>query len=61
MDIKPIDKTIKELLKSGRQFVIPRFQRDYSWDKKHYEEFLNDILNGLRVSVRNMGHTRFGG
>lgn len=44
MDIKPIDKTIKELLKSGRQFVIPRFQRDYSWDKKHYEEFLNDIL-----------------
>ena len=31
MNIKPQDKTIKELLLSGRQFVIPRFQREYSW------------------------------
>lgn len=30
VNIKPEDKTIKELLVSGRQFVIPRFQREYS-------------------------------
>lgn len=47
MNIKPTDKTIKALLKSGRQFMIPRFQRDYSWEKKNCEEFLDDILNGL--------------
>ena len=39
MNIKPQDKTIKELLLSGRQFIIPRFQREYSWDKKNYKEF----------------------
>ena len=44
MNIKPIDKTIKELLGSGKQFSIPRFQREYSWDKKNYQEFLDDIL-----------------
>lgn len=59
MDIKPIDKTIKELLKSGRQFVIPRFQRDYSWDKKHYEEFLNDIISGLRYSDSSVSTTPY--
>ncbi len=32
MDIKPYDKTIRDLLGSKRQFIIPRFQREYSWD-----------------------------
>ncbi len=50
MNIKPQDKTIKELLLSGRQFVIPRFQREYSWDKKNYKEFLDDMLNCLFIN-----------
>lgn len=49
MDIKPQDKTIKELLLSGRQFIIPRFQREYSWDKKNNKEFLEDMLNCLII------------
>lgn len=48
MNIKPADKTIKALLKSGRQFMIPRFQRDYSWEKKNCEEFLDDIIKCLK-------------
>lgn len=34
MNIKPYDKTIREVLVSGRQFLIPRFQREYSWERK---------------------------
>lgn len=47
MDIKPYDKTIRDLLGSKRQFIIPRFQREYSWDKKNYQEFLEDMINNL--------------
>ena len=50
MNIKPYDKTIREVLVSGRQFLIPRFQREYSWDKKNYKEFLEDMLNCLHIS-----------
>jgi len=50
MNIKPQDKTIKELLLSGRQFIIPRFQREYSWDKKNYKEFLDDMLDCLLIN-----------
>lgn len=50
MNIKPQDKTIKELLLSGRQFIIPRFQREYSWDKKNYKEFLDDMINCLIIN-----------
>ena len=50
MDFKPDEKTIKDLLVSGHQFEIPRFQRAYSWEKRHYAEFLRDIISNLKVS-----------
>lgn len=50
MNIKPVDKTIKELLLSEHQFIIPRFQREYSWEKKHYKEFLCDMLDCLVIN-----------
>lgn len=49
MNIKPKDKSIKSLLISGSQFSIPRFQRDYSWDKKNYQEFIDDMLDCLEL------------
>lgn len=50
MNIKPYDKTIRDLLGSKRQFYIPRFQREYSWEKKNYQEFFEDMLNNLILS-----------
>lgn len=49
MDFKPSDKTIKDLLVSGHQFMIPRFQRAYSWERRHYSEFLRDIVGNLQI------------
>lgn len=59
MNIKPADKTIKALLKSGRQFMIPRFQRDYSWEKKNCEEFLDDIIKCLRCKDGKLETTSY--
>lgn len=59
MNIKPQDKTIKELLLSEHQFVIPRFQREYSWDKKNYKEFLEDMLDCLIVSNGNITNNQY--
>lgn len=50
MNFKPDEKNIRSLLKSGCQFVIPRFQREYSWDKKNYQEFFEDMINNLAAS-----------
>lgn len=50
MDFKPVDKTIKDLLISGHPFEIPRFQRAYSWEKRHYAEFLQDITSNLKIA-----------
>ena len=54
MNFKPDEKNIRSLLKSSCQFVIPRFQREYSWDKKNYKEFFEDMINNLVVVEGNI-------
>lgn len=59
MDIKPYDKTIRDLLGSKRQFIIPRFQREYSWDKKNYQEFLDDMIGNLIINNRKISSSQY--
>lgn len=49
MEIKPKDRPIREVLKSKKAFEIPRFQREYSWEKKHYQEFFEDIISNTTI------------
>ena len=41
-------------MKSSCQFIIPRFQREYSWDKKNYQEFFEDMIDNLVVDKGNI-------
>lgn len=43
MNISSIDKTIRAVLKSS-YYRIPRFQRPYSWEREHIEDFWNDAI-----------------
>jgi hypothetical protein len=36
-------KTIRDILQTGNQYVIPLFQRYYSWEKEHWERLRLDI------------------
>ncbi len=49
MNIKSYDKTIKEILTADKQYTIPRFQREYSWEKSNYKEFIEDMINCLTI------------
>lgn len=59
MNIKPKDESVKSLLISGCQFSIPRFQREYSWDKKNYQEFLEDMVNCLIIKDNKLESTSY--
>lgn len=59
MNIKTYDKTIKDLFISGHLFEIPRFQREYSWDKKNYEEFFLDMLNNLTLKDGQLNNSSY--
>lgn len=38
--------TVGELLRSNEQFLIPRFQRNYSWSSEKVETLWNDLIEG---------------
>lgn len=59
MNIKPYDKTIRDLLQSKRQFVIPRFQREYSWGKKYTKEFLEDMIENLIIKDGKISYNQY--
>lgn len=59
MNILPSSKTISQLLSSRCQFSIPRFQREYSWEKRNYQEFFEDIVKGLKIENGKMIDTPY--
>lgn len=47
MDFQASSETIKNLLINSRVYVIPRFQRQYSWNKNNNEELLEDLISQI--------------
>ena len=43
MKITCIDKEVRKVFETG-YYVIPRFQRPYSWEKDHVAEFWDDVI-----------------
>ena len=41
MDARP--KTVRDILHTGDQYIIPLFQRYYSWTKEHWDKLRTDI------------------
>jgi hypothetical protein len=45
MKIESTDQTIADLLNAG-YYIIPRFQRPYSWDQENIQDFWSDTIQG---------------
>lgn len=37
------NQTLQEVIGNGHRYVVPPFQRDYSWDREQWEDLWNDI------------------
>lgn len=47
MKIQCVDRDVRQILESGT-YVIPRFQRPFSWDKDNIDEFWNDSTSEVK-------------
>ena len=50
MKFAAFPRSIKTILETERTYIIPRYQREYSWEKEQLEEFWNDIKNQITIS-----------
>lgn len=46
------ETTLNKLLNTSRQFIVPIFQRNYSWQKNQYEQLWLDILRASKFKEK---------
>jgi len=49
MKFEAMSGNIKGLFTSTRTYRIPRFQRDFSWEKSHYVELFDDLMDQISI------------
>ena len=49
MNLSAYPRTIKDILTLNRKYVIPRFQREYSWEKEELITFWVDIIKQITI------------
>ena len=54
LDTKTV--SLAELIGNGRTFVVPRYQRDYSWEQNHWEDLWYDICDLETEKFHFMGY-----
>lgn len=49
MDLNAYTRTISTLFSTNVKYVVPRFQREYSWTKDEVSELWHDVINNLKL------------
>jgi len=50
MELKATPKSIDDVLRLQRKYIIPRFQREYSWTQEELYEMFEDLLENIVYS-----------
>ena len=53
--VTPIGNYIRDNLMNGKRFVIPKYQRSYSWTKEDCEVLFQDVENYMEKSMADNG------
>lgn len=50
MELHAYTRTISDLFSVKKKYVVPRFQREYSWNKEKVSELWDDIVSNIRIN-----------
>ena len=59
MELHAYARTISDLFSVKRQYIVPRFQRPYSWTKEQVRELWKDIVNSIYYSNSELVNTEY--
>lgn len=54
MEFKALPRTIADTLELRRKYIIPRFQRDYSWEVDELSELWEDLLDSFLIKKEEL-------
>lgn len=59
MELHAYTRTISDLFSVKRKYVVPRFQRAYSWSKEQVKELWDDIITNIRINGNDVDHEEY--
>ncbi len=59
MNFDAVQVDINDILSVNRRYLIPRNQRDFSWEKLQLDEFWDDIKRNIRYENGNFSHAEY--
>lgn len=54
MEFKAQPRTIRDALDLKRKYLIPRFQREYSWGNEELDALWDDLLENLKFDENKL-------
>jgi uncharacterized protein with ParB-like and HNH nuclease domain len=60
MELHAYTRTISDLFSVKRKYVVPRFQRSYSWSKDQVKELWDDIIANIQINdEKDVSHEEY--
>lgn len=59
MKMQAYTKTIQDILSVNKEYVIPRFQREYSWRNNQLEELWDDVVDNVVVTEAGLSTSEY--
>jgi len=59
MDLNAHTKTVSGILSVKSKYIIPRYQREYSWEKEQVDELWSDVVHNIRLSDSKIKHHEY--
>ena len=59
MQLHAYTRTISDLFSVKKKYIVPRFQRPYSWKKTEVRELWEDIVGNISCSESEFSHSEY--
>lgn len=59
MELNAVTKSVNEIFSVNKQYHVPRFQREYSWEKDELDEFWTDITLQIKSDNNSIINTEY--
>lgn len=50
MELNAVTRSVGDIFSVNKRYLVPRFQREYSWSKEEVDEFWDDIVQQIKLS-----------
>lgn len=59
MELNAETKSVNEILSPNKKYLVPRFQREYSWTDEEVDEFWDDIVQQIKVTNKSIKNDEY--